>query len=169
MLFQVQARTDAVAVPADGGDIYRRSSALGELYGVIEQSHAAAAVEDGDGQAAGEGVDFMTPLEFEDGLKLMEARVEARAVRHGGQIEQAAAQRPDTLVPLDRGSRGVTPSICRIIKRAGVDGGPIQKINARIVGILIRVKNVCDAEFADGDDHPVGAASAAQLVGRGVD
>src|SRR5258706_8360244 len=77
LLLDIEARTGATAVPAHRSDV-DRSGARGEPHGVIEESHPAAAVEDGERYSAGEGGDCVAPLQFDEDLKFVKAWVAMR-------------------------------------------------------------------------------------------
>src|SRR5580692_10990285 len=84
LLLQVKAATDAPAVRTHGGDVGGGAGDRGELHGIVEQSHASAAVEQGEQEPTGTALDLMTLFEFEEGLKLVKSRIKMRAVRHRG-------------------------------------------------------------------------------------
>lgn len=68
----------AAAIPADRGDIHRRSRSLSDSNRIIEQTHAA--VEYAEQQSAREAGDMMTVFNFYDGLELVKTRVKTCAV-----------------------------------------------------------------------------------------
>ncbi len=168
LLFQVEADAGAAAVAADRGDVHCSARDLRHLHGIVQKSHAGVAVEHGHSDPPGKFTQLMAPLELDNGLKLMKPRIEMGAVGDGRHVEHARAHGPDTLIPLHRGAHGVPPGVGGVVEISGVDGGPIEKVAARIVGVAIGVEDVSHAEFADADHHPVGAVRAAQLIGSRV-
>jgi hypothetical protein len=61
-------------------------------------------------------------------------------------------------------SHGVSPGICRVIKSAGVNDRPVEKVGAWIVPVLIRVKDIRDRELTERDHPAVAAATACKLA-----
>src|ERR1700693_2730180 len=59
LLFDAQARTDSGSVAADRRDVDGRLGGLGSRHGIVEQSHASAAVEDGKKKFAGPAADLV--------------------------------------------------------------------------------------------------------------
>jgi len=100
---------------------------------------------------------------------IKDLRIEGLAVRDFREVEQAGANGPPVLIPLDGSPVGVTPGISGIIESAGVDDRPVHEIGTWIVRITVRVENIDDAEFADRQDEPVGGLSAGELVQPGLD
>lgn len=76
--------------------------------------------------------------------------IERFAVRHIRKIEHTGAYGPLALIPLDCATHGKSPGVRRVVKRAGIDGSPVHEIVARIVSVLIGIKDVRYADLTDG-------------------
>jgi hypothetical protein len=83
-------------------------------------------------------------LDFTDILLLAEGVIEpvggsvqGAAGRHCRQVEHAASQGKDALIPFGRSAIGITPGVAGVVERAGIDQGPVEEICLRIVGVLL--------------------------------
>ena len=103
-------------------------------------------------------------LEFGHEFILAEGGVEIDLVRHFRQREEADAQGPPILIPLDRAAISIAPGIRRIIVSAGIDDRPVEEIGARIMRIAVGVENIGRRELAGGDDEIVRLPRAGDLV-----
>ena len=110
----------------------------------------------------------MASLDFKNQLKLVKPRVQSHAVWDNREIEDAAAQRPMVLVPFQRRSIRVTPSVGGVVECPGVDERPVHKILPRIVCILVCVEDVRDGKLAKRENKTVGRSRSVELIDRGL-
>ena len=114
-------------------------------------------------------------LDFTDILLLAERVVETvggsvqgAAGGHRRQIEHAAAQSKDALIPFGSRAVGVTPGIAGIVERAGIDQRPVHKIGLRIVGVFVGIEHVDNGELADPQDQAVRRIRLRKQIDVGV-
>src|SRR5207249_11005122 len=100
LLLEIEADAAAALVAADECGVGGLACQLGQSDCVIEAPHPVAGEKAGDGELARLPSDLMAVLKLDDGLELLEARIQNRAVGNDREIEQAEAQCPSSLVPL---------------------------------------------------------------------
>jgi hypothetical protein len=139
----------------------------GKIESVVVTAHAAPTQEARHDELTRLPPQIVAVLDLAEPLKLLERRIKIRIVGHDGEIAEASAQRPRSLIPYRRGPIGVSPGVGGIVESTGIDQRPVQKITARLVRVFIGIEPVPYREFSNREDNPIGGLRPGKLVGVG--
>ena len=181
MLLEIEAYAGAVAVAVaqrrkgGAGIAGKRLAGLRKSDSARKVAGFAVTEEGGNFELARLAPKLVPFLDFTDILLLAERVVETvggsvqgAAGRRRRQIEHAAAQSKDALIPFGGRAIGVTPGIAGIVERAGIDQRPVEEIGLRIVGVFVGVEYVDNGELADPQDQAVRRIRLRKQVDVGI-